>query len=78
MASSVLATGELSRRVRLLVGDSGAAEATLGLDCVVKSSLIVLPECFRFSAPGLADIGVGGEQQGCGAVEGYCRGMAEV
>jgi hypothetical protein len=29
----------------------------LGLDCVVNSSLMVLPECFRFSAPGLADIG---------------------
>jgi hypothetical protein len=28
-----------------------------GFDCVVKRSLIVLAECFRFSAPGLADIG---------------------
>jgi hypothetical protein len=27
------------------------------LVCVVKSSLMVLPECFRLSAPGLADIG---------------------
>jgi hypothetical protein len=56
VAASELATGELSRRVRFFVGDNGAAAATLGLDCVVKSSLIVLPECFRLSVPGLADI----------------------
>lgn len=57
VATSVLAIGELSRRVRLLEGDSGAAGASFGLVCVVKSSLMVLPECFRLSAPGLADIG---------------------
>jgi hypothetical protein len=57
VASSVLAIGELSRRVRLFVGDSGAAAATLGLDCVLKRSLILFSECFRFSALGLADIG---------------------
>lgn len=57
VAVSVLAIGELSRRGRLLVGDSGTAEVVFGLDCVLKSSLIVLAECFRFSTPGLADIG---------------------
>jgi hypothetical protein len=57
VATSVLAIGKLSRRVRLLVGESGAAEATCGFDCVLKSSVIVLPECFRFSEPELADIG---------------------
>jgi hypothetical protein len=57
VAISVLGIGELSRRVRLLEGDSGAAEASFGLDCVVKSSLMVLPECFRFNALVLADIG---------------------
>jgi hypothetical protein len=55
--ASAAAVGELSRRVRFLVGDNGAAAAAFGLDCVVNSSLIVLPECFRFSAPVLADIG---------------------
>lgn len=57
VATSVLSMGELSRRVRLLVGDNGAAEARFGLEWVVKSSLMVLPECFRFSALELADIG---------------------
>jgi hypothetical protein len=57
VAASELAMGELSRRVRFLVGDSGAAAAAWGLDCVVKSSLIVLPECLRLSVPVLADIG---------------------
>jgi hypothetical protein len=57
VATSVLSMGELSRRVRLLVGDKGAAEARFGLDCVVKSSLMVLAECFRFNAPELADFG---------------------
>jgi hypothetical protein len=56
VAASELATGELSRRVRFVVGDSGAAAAAWGLDCVVKSSLMVLPECFRLSVPELADI----------------------
>lgn len=55
--ASLLAVGELSRRVRLVVGDSGVAAATFGFDCVLKSSWMVLAECFRFSAPGLADIG---------------------
>lgn len=64
VAASVTAIGELSRRVRFLVGDSGAAVAVLGFDCVVKSSLIVLPECFRLSAPELADIG---QSWRCGA-----------
>ena len=57
VATSVVGMGELSRLVRLLVGDNGAAEAVGGLDWVVKSSLMVLPECFRLSRPGLADIG---------------------
>ena len=56
-ATSVLAIGELSRRARLLVGDSGAAEARFGFDCVLKISLMVLLDCFRFSEPELADIG---------------------
>jgi hypothetical protein len=51
VAASAIAVGELSRRVRFLVGDSGAVAAALGFDWVVKSSLIVLPECFRFNAP---------------------------
>ena len=57
VAMSALAAKELSRRVRLVVGDSGAAEATLGFECVVKRSWIVLAECLRFKALELADIG---------------------
>tara|TARA_R110002003_G_scaffold137_5_gene12635 strand:+ start:14317 stop:14700 length:384 start_codon:yes stop_codon:yes gene_type:complete len=56
-AASEAATGELCCRGRFLVGDNGAAAATLGLDWVVKSSLIVFPECFRFSVPKVVDIG---------------------
>ena len=53
-----LVCGEwLSRRERLLLGEvAAAAEDALGLFWVVKRSLIVLPECFRFLSPGL-DIG---------------------
>jgi hypothetical protein len=47
---------ELSRRVRLLDGESGGA-AALGLDCVVKRSRMDLLECLRFLSAGCgADI----------------------
>lgn len=57
VASVLLAIGELPRRVRFLVGESGTAEAAWGLDCVVKRSLMVFSECFRLSALEWADIG---------------------
>lgn len=57
VATSEAVVGELWRRARFLVGDRGAAAGRLGLDCVVKSSLIVFSECFRLSVPGVVDIG---------------------
>lgn len=47
---------ELSSLVRLLDGERGAV-ALFGFCCVVKRSLIVLPECFRFLSPEAEDIG---------------------
>ena len=71
VTASELATGELSRRVRLFVGDRGAAVETLGLDCVPNSSVMVLPECFRFSTPGWADIGRGEWSSGVAELQSY-------
>jgi hypothetical protein len=48
---------ELSRRVRLLEGESGGAVLVLGLDWVVKRSRMDLLECLRFLSAGCgADI----------------------
>lgn len=59
VVASGVAIGELARRERFLVGESGTADVAWGLDCVVKRSLMVFSECFRFSVPGVADIGGG-------------------
>lgn len=77
------ASGSVSSLVRLLDGERGAWVATLGFCCVVKRSLIVLAECFRFlsAAHEGEDIwssatcggGRGGESLEL-AVTGGCRG----
>jgi hypothetical protein len=59
LAGELSRSGELSRRDRLVlvVGERGAAACAFGFCWLVKSSVMVLPECFRFSEPGVEDIG---------------------